>query len=178
MASHLKLPQSTAQKIFFRQGAVHAWIYGALAVLLGGLFLLYVVAVQCLGIFIGWGVVLTMQGVTGIEQIGGKTLSQLGFLIFASVFWLGMLRPLRRRISHEEDTIQVSVHSQPELVGTLSMLAQALGSKGRHRLLLDNAPRIESAPPNGLRAIWRGDAVIRIGLPMVSILTARLNALP
>lgn len=173
MASHLKLPQSTAQKIIFRQGAVHAWIYGALAVLLGGLFLLYVVAVQCLGIFIGWGVVLTMQEVTGIEQIGGKTLSQLGFLIFASVFWLGMLRPLRRRISHEEDTIQVSVHSQPELVRTLSVLAQALGSKGRHRLLLDNAPRIESAPPDGLRAIWRGDAVIRIGLPMVSILTAR-----
>ena len=173
MASDFQPLNPIPQKIAFRRGWVHAWVYGVLAALLGGLFLLYVAGVQCLGIFIGWGVVLTMQDVGGIDQIGGKTLSQLGFLIFASVFWLGMLRPLRRRITHEEDTIQVSVHSQPELVGTLHALAVSMGLKGRQRLLLDNAPRIESAPPDGLWAIWRGDAVIRIGLPMVSILTAK-----
>lgn len=72
MASDFQPLNPIPQKISFRRGWVHAWVYGVLAALLGGLFLLYVAGVQCLGIFIGWGVVLTMQDVGESIRSGGR----------------------------------------------------------------------------------------------------------
>jgi len=170
---------SPSESPHFQQGLVsgrrvwHTLVFGLSGLLVGGLFLLYVVGLQCLGIFIGWGVVLTAQAAGSAKTISWQTVQQLCFLGFASSLWLGMLRPLRRCAVSLDGDIIGSENSQPRLFRTLKVLARALGAQGAQRVLFDGQPSIRSVPPDRVISIFRGESVIRLGLPLVAVLSAR-----
>ena len=92
---------------------------------------------------------------------------------FMGVTWVLMLRPLRPRPKHAKVAIQITAATQPQLFELIHMLCWHLRAVPPAQVWLDTTISVRSSMFGGLYGILTGQTMLHVGLPVVSVITAR-----
>jgi len=84
-----------------------------------------------------------------------------------------MLRPLRPRPKHAKVAIQITAATQPQLFELIHMLCWHLRAVPPAQVWLDTTISVRSSMFGGLYGILTGQTMLHVGLPVVSVITAR-----
>lgn len=90
-----------------------------------------------------------------------------------AVTWIFMLRPLRPRSKSAKVAVQITAATQPQLFDLIHTLCWHLRAQPPTQVWLDTTISIRSTMFCGLMGILTGKTQLHIGLPVVSVITAR-----
>ena len=133
----------------------------------------YLLLVVGLFLWMCWQVYL----ITGRMAVSGvlqwRVVPELLKFIFMGITWVFMLRPLRPRPKHARVAIQVTPATQPQLFELIQMLCWHLRANPPVQVWLDTSTSVRSTMFGGLTGILTGQTMLHVGLPVVSVITAR-----
>ncbi len=92
---------------------------------------------------------------------------------FLAVTWLLMLRPLRPTMKRARAAVQVTPATQPQLFDLIHSLCLHLRAQPPTQVWLDTTTTVRSSMYQGLAGIFTGNSQLHLGLPVVSVITAR-----
>ena len=155
------------------RGPLHFGILICSATAAIGLLLTYVILVAVMFVWIG----LELHALTKTMAINGILHLNLvvDFMAFIglAITWVFMLRPLRPRVLTEKVALQVTNGTQPQLFALIHELCWHLRMQPPVEVWLDTTITIRSSMKGGLKGILSGDTVMHVGLPVISVITAR-----
>lgn len=94
-------------------------------------------------------------------------------LAFLTVTWIFMLRPLRPRPPHPHAALQVTAATQPQLFELIRTLCWHLRCPAPTQVWLDTSTSFRSSMHQGLSGILTGQTLLHLGLPVISVVSAR-----
>lgn len=146
-------------------------IFGATAAM--GLLVTYVIMVAAMFVWIG----LELHALTKTMAINGVLHWNLviDFMSFIglAITWVFMLRPLRPRPLTTKVALQVTRGTQPQVFSLIDELCWHLRMQPPVEVWLDTTITIRSSMKGGLNGILSGETVMHIGLPVISVISAR-----
>jgi hypothetical protein len=92
---------------------------------------------------------------------------------FMGVTWVFMLRPLRPRPKQAGVALQITAATQPQLFELIHTLCWHLRAQPPTQVWLDTTISVRSSMFGGLIGILTGQTMLHLGLPVVSVITAR-----
>lgn len=133
----------------------------------------YLLLVAGLFVWMCWQVYL----ITGRLAQGGvlqwRMIPELLKFAFMGCTWVFMLRPLRPRPKHARVAVQVTASTQPQLFELIHLLCWHLRAQPPEQVWLDTSISVRSTMFGGLTGILTGQTMLHLGLPVVSVITAR-----
>lgn len=127
------------------------------------------------GIF-GW-LCWEVYAITGRMALKGgvpwPVVQELAKLAFLGATWVLMLRPLRPRPKQPRVALQVTAATQPQLFELIQMLCWHLRARPPTQVWLDTSISFRSSMFGGLVGILTGQTTLHLGLPVISVITAR-----
>jgi hypothetical protein len=171
-------PQNTQQpdkpvRIAPWRGPLHFGLLVVSAMLSLTLQLCYVLLVGGLLIWMAWQVYLITGRMAHAGVFRWGIISELLKFAFMGVTWVFMLRPLRPRPKVPKVAVQVSAATQPQLFELIHMLCWHLRAQAPEQVWLDTSISVRSTMFGGLAGILTGKTMLHVGLPVVSVITAR-----
>lgn len=155
------------------RGPVHFLVLISSATLAVSLLLSYVLLVAMTFVWIG----LELHAITKTMAINGllhwNLIQDWMMFLALGVTWVFMLRPLRPRPSGTRVALQVTHGTQPQLFEIIHTLCWHLKMPPPSQVWLDTTISIRSTMKNGLNGILTGETVMHIGMPVISVVTAR-----
>ncbi|MFO1486337.1 MAG: hypothetical protein U1F71_23445 [Verrucomicrobiaceae bacterium] len=155
------------------RGPVHFGLLVLSATLSLVLQLSYVGLVLGVLLWLGWRVYV----ITGIMAVQGvfqwRMLTELLQFAFLGVTWVFMLRPLRPRPKQPKVALQITPATQPQLFELIHMLSWNLRAQPPAQVWLDTTISVRGSMLGGLTGILTGQTVLNLGLPVISVITAR-----
>ena len=137
------------------------------------LLLSYVLLVAMTFVWIG----LELHAITKTMAINGllhwNLIQDWMMFLALGVTWVFMLRPLRPRPSGTRVALQVTHGTQPQLFEIIHTLCWHLKMLPPAQVWLDTTISIRSTMKNGLQGILTGETVMHIGMPVISVVSAR-----
>lgn len=155
------------------RGPLHFLLLGSTTALLLMLLLSYLLLVA--GILAG--ICLHFYEATG--HMAAEGLLQWGSLpsllkfAFLAVTWLLMLRPLRPPSKRSRAVVQATAATQPQLFALIHSLCLPLRAQPPTQVWLDTTATARSSMHRGLMGIFTGNSQLHLGMPVVSVITAR-----
>ena len=133
----------------------------------------YLLLVVGLFLWMCWQVYLITgrMALTGVLQ--WRMIPELLKFAFMGFTWVLMLRPLRPRPKHARVAIQITAATQPQLFELIHMLCWHLRANPPVQVWLDTSISVRSTMFGGLTGILTGQTMLHLGLPVVSVITAR-----
>lgn len=123
------------------------------------------------------GIALQLHRITKTMAIEGllhwSLVTDWIFFVMLAVTWVYMLRPLRPRAASTRVALQVTRGTQPQLFEIIQSLCWHLQTPPPLQVWMDTTVSIRSTMKNGLHGLITGETVLHIGLPVVSVVTAR-----
>lgn len=118
-----------------------------------------------------------MYMITGSMAVSGvlqwQRVPELLKFAFLAATWVLMLRPLRPRPKQTKVALQVTAATQPQLFELIDLLCWHLRARRPAQVWLDTSISVRSTMFGGLTGILTGHSVLHIGLPVISVITAR-----
>ncbi len=102
-----------------------------------------------------------------------KYLAEGGKFLALAITWVFMLRPLRPRPKQPRVALQVTAATQPQLFELIQTLCWHLRACPPAQVWLDTSISFRSSMHGGLWGIFTGQSVLHLGLPVISVITAR-----
>jgi hypothetical protein len=133
----------------------------------------YLLLVVGLFLWMGWQIYLVTGSMARVGVFQWHMVPELLKFVFMGVTWVFMLRPLRPRPKHAKVALQISAATQPQLFELIQMLCWHLRANPPSQVWLDTSISVRSTMLGGLTGILTGQTVLHLGLPVVSVITAR-----
>ncbi len=175
MSSAQLSPASPAKPVRIApwRGPVHFLLLVVSALVSLALQFTYLLLVAGLFVWICWQVYL----ITGHMAVKGvfqwRVVPDLLKFAFMGATWLLMLRPLRPRPRHAKVAVQVTAGTQPQLFELIHLLCWHLRAQPPEQVWLDTTISVRSSMAGGLVGILTGRTQLHLGLPVISVITAR-----
>lgn len=155
------------------RGPLHFGLLVVSAVCSLALQCFYLLLVAGLFLWMCWQVWLITGSMARVGMFQWRMIPDLLKLVFMGVTWVFMLRPLRPRPKHAKAAVQVSASTQPQLFEIIHLLCWHLRANPPVQVWLDTSISVRSTMFGGLTGILTGQTVLHLGLPVVSVITAR-----
>ncbi|MBX7209947.1 MAG: hypothetical protein K1X78_16640 [Verrucomicrobiaceae bacterium] len=155
------------------RGPVHLLALLVTVIVTMALPLAYLLAVQALGLCLGWS---TYRSVYHLVVIDGHALQEwcrLVCLVLAGAGWVSMIRPLLPAEKKNPAAILVTKNTQPSLFALIETLCRHLQMPMPEEVWFDCAGSVRTTLRGGIGGIAKGGTALFIGLPMVAVLGAR-----
>ncbi len=133
----------------------------------------YVLLVAGVFIWMCWQVYLITGSMARVGLFQWRMIPELLKFAFMVVTWVFMLRPLRPRPEHAKVAIQITAATQPQLFELIHMLCWHLRAQAPTQVWLDTTISVRTTMFGGLLGILTGQTMLHLGLPVVSVITAR-----
>lgn len=133
----------------------------------------YLLLVVGLFAWMCWQVYLITGSMARVGVFQWRMIPELLKFVFMGVTWVFMLRPLRPRPKHAKVALQISAATQPQLFELIHMLCWHLRASPPTQVWLDTSISVRSTMFGGLTGILTGQTTLHLGLPVVSVITAR-----
>lgn len=133
----------------------------------------YLLLVAGLFLWMCWQVYLITGSMARVGVIQWRMIPELLKFAFMGVTWVFMLRPLRPRPKHAKVAIQITAATQPQLFELIHMLCIHLRANPPVQVWLDTTISVRSSMFGGLFGILTGQTTLHLGLPVISVITAR-----
>lgn len=124
-------------------------------------------------VYLGIELYLWTQHLAYANSLGWEDALPLAFLAGGAVTWIFMLRPLLPNPRTIGVAIQITPASQPAIFELLDELCWHLKLDPVEEVWLDTTVTIRSSVKNGISGISSGEMILNIGLPVVSVISAR-----
>ena len=155
------------------RGPVHFLVLISSATIAVSLLLSYVLLVAMTFVWI----CVELHAITKTMAINGllhwNLIQDWMMFLGLGVTWVFMLRPLRPRPSGTRVALQVTHGTQPQLFEIIHTLCWHLKMPPPAQVWLDTTISIRSTMKDGLNGILTGDTVLHIGMPVISVVSAR-----
>lgn len=155
------------------RGPVHFLVLISTATIAVSLLLSYVLLVAMTFVWI----CVELHAITKTMAINGlmhwNLIQDWMMFLGLGVTWVFMLRPLRPRPSGTRVALQVTHGTQPQLFEIIHTLCWHLKMPPPAQVWLDTTISMRSTMKNGLNGILTGDTVLHIGMPVISVVSAR-----
>ena len=155
------------------RGPLHFGLLVVTAACSLALQLSYVLFVAGILVWMGWQVWLITGHMAWAGVLQWRMLGELLKFALMGTTWVFMLRPLRPRPRHPRVAVQVSAATQPQLFELIHQLSWHLRAEPPVQVWLDTSVTVRSSMFGGLAGILTGQTVLHLGLPVVSVITAR-----
>ncbi|WP_395748145.1 M48 family metallopeptidase [Prosthecobacter sp.] len=155
------------------RGPLHFGLLVISAMLSLALQFCYVALVGGLLLWMGWRVYLITGRMAHAGIFQWVIILELVKFAFMGVTWVFMLRPLLPRPKCPKVAVQVSAATQPQLFELIHMLCWHLRAQPPEQVWLDTSISVRSTMFGGLTGILTGKTMLHVGLPVVSVITAR-----
>ena len=133
----------------------------------------YLLLVVGLLVWMGCQVWLITGSMARAGVLQWRMIPELLQFVFMGVTWIFMLRPLRPRPKFPKVAVQVTAATQPQLFELIHMLCWHLRAPPPVQVWLDTSITVRSSMFGGLTGILTGKTMLHLGLPVVSVITAR-----
>lgn len=155
------------------RGPLHFLLLISSATVAVCLLLTYILLVALTFVWIG----VELHAITKTMAINGVMHWNLikDWLLFLAlgVTWVFMLRPLRPRPPSTRVALQVMQGTQPQLFEIIHTLCWHLKMPPPTQVWLDTTISVRSTMKGGLNGILSGETVMHIGMPVISVVSAR-----
>lgn len=135
--------------------------------------LLYVLTVGCLALGILYAGHNWIHKLAYAPELFWWDALPFTYLAASIVTWIFMLRPLQATSSKQGVALQVTPASQPAIFELVDELSWHLRLNPVEEIWLDTTAGIRSSLKGGLLGLARGEMIVNIGLPVVSVISAR-----
>ncbi|MEQ1750145.1 MAG: hypothetical protein ABL974_12020 [Prosthecobacter sp.] len=135
--------------------------------------LLYVAALVAGVVFLGWQGYLWTQNLAYAAALSWRDVLPLAYLSGGLVTWIFMLRPLLPNQRNLGVALQITPASQPAIFELVDELCYHLRLDAVEEVWLDTTATIRTSVSGGVMGIASGRLVLNIGLPVVSVTSAR-----
>ncbi len=156
-----------------RRGPVQFIFLVAPALITMALPIAYFLAVQGIGMALGWGGFVAVKALLAARGFPLVELCSLTGLAVAGAGWVAMVRPLLPAPRAQPAAIRVTKNTQPSLFALLETLSRHLRIAMPVEVWLDCTGAARTSVRQGLLGVPRGELVLSIGLPMIAALSAR-----
>lgn len=143
------------------------------AAFLLALQLAYVLLVGAVFVWLSWQVYALTGKMAQHGVLQWQLLPELLKFALLGGTWFFMLRPLKPRPKEAKAALQVTAATQPQLFELIDTLCWHLRAPRPAQVWLDTSIAVRSSMFGGLAGILGGRTVLRLGLPVVSVITAR-----
>ncbi len=155
------------------RGPLHFGLLVISATILLALQLSYVLLVAGVFVWMCWQVYLITGSMARVGMFQWRMIPELLKFVFMGITWVFMLRPLRPRPKHAKVAIQITAGTQPQLFELIHLLCWHLRAQPPRQVWLDTTISMRSSMLGGLTGILTGQTMLHLGLPVVSVITAR-----
>ncbi len=138
-----------------------------------GLLLSYTMLVALVFVWIGIELHALTKTMAVMGMLHWDMILQWMLFFALGVTWIFMLRPLRPRVQSSGVSIQVTAATQPQLFQLFHLLCWHLKVPPPVEVWLDTTISIRTTMKGGLKGILTGQSVVHIGMPVISVVTAR-----
>lgn len=135
--------------------------------------LLYIASLMAGIAWLGWEGFLWTEHLAIAEKLSFQDLLPLGYLAAGLVTWIFMLRPLLPQPRKVGVALQITPASQPGLFELVDELCWHLRLDPVEEIWLDTTASIRTSVKDGVIGVSSGQMVLNIGLPVVSVTSAR-----
>lgn len=150
----------------------HKGLLAAGAILAASAMTVYVLWIEALSIWLGWGVYLTGRGLLQAQSIGLQDGFRVACLAAGAWGWMVMMRPLFPKPWPETTAIEVTASTQPELLLMVAGVCRRLRMDPPVQVLLDCSVEARAALQGGLTGLRQRRTTLTIGLPVIATLDA------
>lgn len=134
----------------------------------------YVIAVEALGIFLGYGYFYTIRDFAVSDGTSAYvTGARFAGLILASAWWAVMMRPLTSAPRRAPAAMQVTAATQPDLFDLISILCQAMRIPVPKEVWLDCGTEVRVSRREGIGAFFKNRVTLTVGMALLGVLKAR-----
>ncbi|MFN0080243.1 MAG: M48 family metallopeptidase [Prosthecobacter sp.] len=155
------------------RGPLHFGLLVLSATISLALQLSYVLLVAGVFLWMCWQVYLITGSMARVGLFQWHMLPELLKFALMGITWVLMLRPLRPRPKHAKVAIQITAGTQPQLFELIHLLCWHLRAQPPTQVWLDTTISVRSTMFGGLTGILTGQTMLHLGLPVVSVITAR-----
>lgn len=155
------------------RGPLSFFLLAVTAVFLLVLQLSYVLLVGGLFLWLAWQVYLITGRMARDGMLQWQLVPDLLKFAFLGATWVLMLRPLRPRPKEARVALQVTAATQPQLFELIDTLCWHMRAPRPVQVWLDTSISVRSSMFGGLTGILTGQTMLHLGLPVVSVITAR-----
>lgn len=155
------------------RGPLHFGLLVLSAVVSLALQFTYLLLVVGLFLWLCWQVYEITGSMARVSVFQWRMIPEFLKLIFMGITWVLMLRPLRPRPKQAKVAIQITAATQPQLFELIRMLCWHLRASPPTQVWLDTSISVRSTMFGGLVGILTGKTTLHVGLPVVSVITAR-----
>lgn len=134
---------------------------------------IYLLALLAGAVYLGIELYLWTQHLAYAKALGWEDALPLAYLSGVAVTWIFMLRPLLPNPRPIGVALQITPASQPAVFELLDELCWHLRLNPVEEVWLDTTATIRSSVKNGITGISSGEMILNIGLPVVSVISAR-----
>lgn len=166
-------PSQKRLRLLPGRGPVHLAALLVTALVTLAMPLCYVLAVQAIGVFLGWSGFVILKGML----LNGDNIviesCRLVCLAIAGAGWVGMVRPLLPDQRRHFAAMQVTRNTQPSLFGLIETLCHHLRVPMPAEVWLDCTDSTRVCLQDGLKGIFGKGFILSLGMPVVAVLGAR-----
>jgi len=155
------------------RGPLHFGLLVVSAVISLALQFTYLLLVVGLFLWLCWQVYEMTGSMARVGVFQWRMITEFLKLVFMGITWVFMLRPLRPRPKHAKVAIQITAATQPQLFELIHMLCWHLRAQPPAQVWLDTTTSVRSTMFGGLVGILTGQTMLHLGLPVISVITAR-----
>lgn len=155
------------------RGPLHFGLLVISATISLALQLTYVLLVAGVFLWMCWQVHLITGSMARVGMFQWRMIPELLKFVFMGITWVFMLRPLRPRPKHAKVAIQITAGTQPQLFELIHTLCWHLRAQPPTQVWLDTTISVRSTMFGGLLGILTGQTMLHLGLPVISVITAR-----
>ncbi len=135
--------------------------------------LLYVAVLGALALWIGMEAYAWVTSLANASSLSWRSALPLASLSAGLVTWLFMLRPLLPNPRSTRVALQITPASQPSVFELVDELCWHLNLDPVEEIWLDTTAGIRTTVKDGVTGVSAGQMVMHIGLPVVSVTSAR-----
>ncbi len=155
------------------RGPVHFGLLMATSAVSLTLPLLYIVALLAFMGYLGWTAWDWTHHLAFAKQLTWEDALPLGYLAGGIVTWIFMLRPLLPNPRRKGVALQITPASQPDVYALVDELCWHLRLDPVEEIWLDTTASIRTSVKDGVIGVSSGQMMLNIGLPVVSVTSAR-----
>lgn len=155
------------------RGPIHFMLLLATSALTLLVPVVYLLALLAGAVYVGIELYLWTQHLAYAKALGWQDALPLAYLSGVAVTWIFMLRPLLPNPRPIGVALQITPASQPAIFELLDELCWHLRLNPVEEVWLDTTATIRSSVKNGITGISSGEMILNIGLPVVSVISAR-----
>ncbi|MES2594387.1 MAG: hypothetical protein V4662_03575 [Verrucomicrobiota bacterium] len=168
-----KPPSMKRVRLLPWRGPLHFGLLMATSAVSLTLPLLYTVALLAFLGYLGWTAWDWTHHLAFAKQLTWEDALPLGYLAAGAVTWIFMLRPLLPHPRRKGVALQITPASQPDIYQMVDELCWHLRLDPVEEIWLDTTASIRTSVKDGVVGVSSGQMILNIGLPVVSVTSAR-----